>query len=64
MGRAECVIYINIAQGSKLFSELRIVLFFFGMETEIFEQKHVAIFHCRNLSNHIVADAIISKCNI
>lgn len=44
MGGAESIVYIHLAQCGELLREGGIVGFFFGMEAEVFKQKHLTIF--------------------
>src|SRR5260370_13007248 len=39
---AECIIDVNLAKGSKLTSKLRIILLFFLMEAQVFQQQDLA----------------------
>ena len=43
VGGAECVVDVNIAQLGQLLGEVRLVLFFFLVEAEVFQQQHFAV---------------------
>ena len=58
---AEGVVHINVRKFRERFREFRIVRFFFGLETQILEQRHVAILHVRDdllrhISNRVVTE--------
>ena len=51
MRGAERIIDVHVAQLRELFGERGIILLFFGMESEIFEQKHLPLLQ---ISNHFL----------
>ncbi len=58
MGRAKGVIDINIAEPGQLFGEVGIVLLFFLMEAEIFQQKNITVFQLSGEFVDFRADAV------
>ena len=40
VGGAESIVHIDFGKGGKLFCKFRIVLFFFSVEPDIFQQKN------------------------
>lgn len=44
----EGIVDIEIGKRSKLTSELRVVLLLALIETQVLEQRNIAIFECRN----------------
>src|ERR1700674_2253999 len=62
MGGAKGVAHKNtIAQRRKLFRKSLVVLFFLGMEADIFQQEHFAIAQGFALALHAGADTIQAK---
>ena len=58
---AEGVIDINVGNLGEFFCKCRIIGFFFFVITDIFEQKHIAVFHGGNGFFDFLADTIIHK---
>jgi glutathione S-transferase len=56
MRRSKSIVDVDVAQGRQLFGELRIVLFFFGVEAQILQQQNFAGFGQNRM--HLRTDAI------
>ena len=53
MGRAEGVVYVNVGEQGKGLGECRVVGFFFGVVTEVFEEQDLAALE---LGCHFIGD--------
>src|SRR5437660_7103090 len=58
------VVHINVAQSSKLLSERVVVLLFFWMKAEVFQQQHVAVFQCSNFLACRIAYTVVSELDL
>ena len=56
---AECVVYIYFCQRSELFCEFGIVLFFFGVESDVFKEHDIAGLERCSLCLRVLADNIL-----
>ena len=59
VSRSERIVDVQIRDRCKFFRKLRVVLFLFRVEANIFQQQHIAISHCADFFRHIVSDAVI-----
>ena len=59
----ECVVHIEVAKKRQLLCESGIIAFFFLVETQVFQQKDVAILEIGNCLFGNWPDALISKSN-
>ncbi len=61
VGRAEGVVDIDIAELGELFGEVRLVLFLFLVEADVFEQQHVAVLQRIGRLLGLGADAVAGE---
>ena len=59
--RSECVVYVNIAEGSEFFAEFKVFLFFFPVEAEIFKEHAFALFERVDLCLCVGTDYVAKK---
>ena len=64
MSGAECVVYVYFSHGSKLFGKSGVVLFLFGVETNVFEKHSLAGLKCRCLCLCVGTDNVACKLNV
>ena len=58
MRNAEAVIHIQIGQGGQFFCEIQVVLFFFRMETQVFQEQDLARFQLGRRRFRFRADTV------
>ncbi len=58
----ESIVDIEVSHGSELCSELRIILCFFFVETDVLEHEDLAILESSSLSLSIFTDNVSSQC--
>mmetsp|Transcript_10810 Transcript_10810/g.20813 ORF Transcript_10810/g.20813 Transcript_10810/m.20813 type:complete len:203 (-) Transcript_10810:18-626(-) len=64
MSRTEGVVDVKVEGSSKLFDETRFVLFFFLVETSVFEKDDITFLSFLHNFGDIVTDAVGSKSNV